>query len=174
MSNIWFISDHHFGHSNILTFKDTNNNLIRPGFENVHHMNEHMIEKWNSVVKPGDKVYHCGDFCFTDNAVKYVSRLHGKKRLILGNHDDIKKNRLYDCFEKIQAWRVFKEYNFVVTHIPIHPGSFRGMAYNIHGHLHGNEVMTEKNMVDKRYYNVSVERLNYTPIHLEELIKRLK
>ncbi len=166
MVDIWFISDTHFSHSNILKFTDKKGNLIRPGFTDVHHMNEHMIEKWNSVVKPGDKIYHLGDFGFTTNVEKIISRLHGKKRLILGNHDDIKKNQLYLYFEKIQMWRIFKEFNFVASHVPIHPDSFRMVEYNVHGHTHVN------NLPDKRYFNVSVEQLDYTPIHIEELAKR--
>lgn len=60
--DIWLISDTHFNHANILKFTDSRTGLpVRPGFESVDHMNEHMIERWNSVVKPGDIVYHLGD-----------------------------------------------------------------------------------------------------------------
>jgi calcineurin-like phosphoesterase family protein len=173
MPDIWFISDLHLDHANILTFKDKDGNLIRPGFTDVNHMNEHMIEKWNSVVKPGDKIYVLGDFGFTSNVEKYINRLNGKKRLILGNHDDVKKNKLHLYFEKIQMWRVFREENFVATHVPIHPSSLFKVKYNVHGHTHQNIVIDENGHPDKRYFNVSVERLGYTPLHIDELVKRL-
>ena len=62
MSNIWVISDTHFRHSNILNFIDHNTGkLVRPMFTDVDAMDEHIIERWNSVVKTGDTVYHLGD-----------------------------------------------------------------------------------------------------------------
>ena len=62
MKNIWLISDTHFFHSNILKFTDDNGELIRGKlFDTVEQMNECMLDNWNSVVKPGDIVYHLGD-----------------------------------------------------------------------------------------------------------------
>ena len=66
MKDIWVTSDTHFRHANILKFKDSDGNLVRPGFEDVDAMDEHMIERWNSVVKPGDMVYHLGDVVLGD------------------------------------------------------------------------------------------------------------
>lgn len=173
MADIWFISDSHFHHANILKFTDDGGKLIRPGFQDVSHMNEHMIEKWNSVVKPGDKVYHLGDFSFKNDIKDIVTRLNGRKRLILGNHDDLVAGKHYLYFQKIHAWRIFKEHNFVATHVPLNAGSFRKVEFNVHGHTHINFVKDEKEQWDKRYFNVSVEQLDYTPIHIEELTKRL-
>ena len=59
MSDTSFIGDHHFFHKNILEYEP----IARP-FASVEEMNEAMVERWNSVVKPYDKVYHLGDFCF--------------------------------------------------------------------------------------------------------------
>ena len=56
MSDIWVISDTHFGHNNMLKFKDKNGDPIRPNFSSTEEMDEHMIERWNSVVKDGDIV----------------------------------------------------------------------------------------------------------------------
>ena len=58
MSQIFFTSDHHFGHANIIQFSN------RP-FENVEAMNRAMIERWNEKVSPEDEVYHLGDFGLT-------------------------------------------------------------------------------------------------------------
>lgn len=58
-------------------------------FNDVEQMNEVMIENWNSVVNPDDKVFHLGDFSFLNKEATraIVARLHGYKILILGNHD---------------------------------------------------------------------------------------
>lgn len=52
-------------------------------------MNEVIIDNWNSVVSPGDTVYHLGDVALgqIDKSLACVSRLNGYKILILGNHD---------------------------------------------------------------------------------------
>lgn len=163
--NIFFISDTHFDHTNILKFTGSDGELIRPGFRDTNHMNEVMIENWNSVVKPGDKVYHLGDFCMGSATIvgRLMPRLNGRKRLVVGNHDQIKE--LCPFFEKVQLWRIFKEYNFVCTHIPLLRGQMRKVEYNVHGHIHQNL------MQDSMYINVCVEHTNYTPVALEDITK---
>lgn len=54
MTNIWLVSDTHFNHSNIIKYCN------RP-YQSVSEMDWDMVEKWNSVVKPNDHVYHLGD-----------------------------------------------------------------------------------------------------------------
>ena len=41
------------------------------------------------------------------------------------------------------------------------------LIFNVHGHIH------EKSLDDLRYFNISVERLGYTPIQWEDLHKKL-
>lgn len=168
MGTIFFISDTHFFHANFLKFTDDSEKIIRP-FDSVEAMNEHMISKWNSVVREGDKVYHLGDVTFEygDEFATLMSRLRGSKRLILGNHDLIKKTNLAEFFKKISLWRIFKDEGFVCSHVPIHQDYFRKVKVNVHGHLHQNVVN------DPRYVNVCVEHLNYTPISIEDLRARI-
>lgn len=183
MSDIWFLSDHHFNHSNIIRFTGYDGQLIRPGFKDIKHMNEHLVEMHNSVVKPGHKVYFGGDL--GQHAPEYLLRMNGRKRLILGNHDDKLDKRVWDCFDKILSWRFFGHTSkrFVVSHYPLHPMSFeyRGSkrgepetkgCYNVHGHIHEKTVMLD-GKPDLRYFNICAEKLNYTPINLDTLIERL-
>lgn len=174
--NIFFISDTHFGHSNILTFTDDNDNLIRPGFHNIEHMNEHIIERWNSVVKPQDKVYHLGDFAFGQQTChKVLPRLNGHKRLVRGNHDvyEIRKTYLISGgFEEVYGVRMLPEYGIMMTHVPVHPQNLAGRwKVNVHGHLHVNHIKLPDSKPDKRYINVSVEQINYTPVHIDDVKK---
>lgn len=55
-SRVFFTSDTHFNHTNIIRFCN------RP-FKDVSHMNETIISNWNRVVGPEDIVFHLGDFC---------------------------------------------------------------------------------------------------------------
>ena len=163
MSDIWVISDTHFGHNNMLKFKDKNGDPIRPNFSSTEEMDEHMIERWNSVVKDGDIIYHLGDVYF-DQGHKVLPRLKGRKRLLLGNHDNGKSKYLQDNFQKILMWRMFPEFGLLLTHVPVHTDSLGIKAQkNVHGHLHQNLIN------DERYINVSVECIDYTPVHIDTL-----
>lgn len=92
-SNVFFTSDTHFSHANILKFCE------RP-FKTIDEMNEVLIDNWNKVVKEDDIVFHLGDFCFGGPQLwdKFLERLNGKKYLILGNHDMQYVSR--DSFQK--------------------------------------------------------------------------
>jgi len=164
MADIWVISDNHFGHANILNFKDNDGNFIRGSrFSSMEEMDEHMVDRWNSVVKDGDKVYNLGDVYF-GQGYKLLNRLKGQKRLILGNHDNGKDQHLLQNFSKIQVWRVFSEFNMVLSHVPIHPSGLEyKVKYCVHGHIH------ERNLDDPRYFNVSVEQIDYTPVNIEDI-----
>lgn len=162
MSDIFVISDTHFSHTNFLKFTDTGGNLVRP-FSSIQEMDEMMIDRWNSVVKQGDKVYHLGDVFFgdKDRFKRLWPRLKGSKRLIVGNHDDIIFLSQGGFFQKVMMWRKFD--NLLLTHVPVHPDTLRDTMTNIHGHIH------EKPSPAGPYRCVSVEQINYTPVALEEL-----
>lgn len=64
MADVWFTSDFHLGHSNIIRF------CKRP-FANAHEMNEAIVERMNSCVKPNDTLYFLGDFCL--GSPRYVT-----------------------------------------------------------------------------------------------------
>lgn len=168
--SIWITSDTHFGHANILNFRDHHGFPVRPQFDSVEEMNEHMVESWNSVVRPGDRVYHLGDVFFgsKDSFRTLWPRLAGSKRLILGNHDDAKFLCAGAFFKKVQLWRCLKEFGVILTHMPLHESSFTNFgpelgALNVHGHIHQNDSPGD------RWRNVCVERTNYTPVNIEEL-----
>ena len=164
MAEVFVTSDSHFGHRNIVQKFDP----PRP-FNDEHHMNEMLVQNWNSVVKPGDKVYHLGDVFFGDkeNFARLWPRLNGKKRLIVGNHDDVKFLARGAFFEKVMMWRWFDD--FLFTHVPVHPSSLREArggavaTINVHGHTHfrGSPVGP--------YVSVCVELTNYTPINVKNL-----
>jgi len=78
---IFFTSDTHFGHANIIR------HCVRP-FENVTTMDEALIKNWNACVSKVDTIYHLGDFVWRKDRVDYYkSRLNGKLILLKGSHD---------------------------------------------------------------------------------------
>ena len=64
-------------------------------------MHEVMIDRWNSVVRPNDIIYHLGDFAFGRHNIKIAERLNGKKRLIMGNHDTYSTADYLSYFDKL-------------------------------------------------------------------------
>lgn len=167
MANIFLISDTHFSHANILTFKRNDGAPLRP-FDSVEHMDETLVANWNSVVRAQDKVYHLGDVCINNKYLPILSRLNGTKVLVKGNHDVAKLSQYQPYFKDVRAYHVLDK--MIMSHIPVHPHSQGRFRANIHGHLHSNNIMLG-DMKDPFYFNVSVEQINYTPIALEEVRK---
>ena len=114
MSKIFFVSDTHWSHHNIIKYcnrpflsegeqqvrdKGLSGNAswtdydawvkLRLSPETIRRHDDTIIEKWNAVVSPNDTIYHLGDFGFgsPEQLEKIASQLNGQKFLILGNHD---------------------------------------------------------------------------------------
>lgn len=90
MSNRWFTSDWHFGHSNILTHvPERREYLGMTRWGDVNDMNDALVALWNSQVAPDDTVWVVGDMCMgkVPDTIVHVGRLNGTKHLVLGNHD---------------------------------------------------------------------------------------
>jgi len=112
---IYFIADTHFNHENIIKYCD------RP-FSNAKEMNEYIIQKWNSVVKEDDIVYHLGDVGFgtTEMLKELINRLNGTKILLRGNHDF---ERGVNGWKEVGFSEVYKKKielgNLILIHKPI-------------------------------------------------------
>ena len=160
--NIWFTSDHHFWHRNIIKFSN------RP-FDDIYHMNEILIQNWNNVVKPEDKVYHLGDIalCSKNYVYQILDRLNGSVCLVKGNHDKI--NSSFTGFEWIKDYyelTINKKTKLVLMHFPIeswnkkHHGSI-----HLHGHTHDTNKIT-----GLRRVHIGVDAHSYTPVHVDAVI----
>jgi len=179
MSNIFIISDTHFGHNAaVMHFKREDGSPLR-AFESVEACDEHMVDNWNSVVGKSDKVYHLGDVVMPKNhkSLAILARLNGEKVLIKGNHDELKACKYLEHFKDIRGTHLLA--NIVLSHVPVHPASLLRWRANIHGHLHNHavleagyvnndkQVMYREGFEDPKYFCASVERINYTPIPFE-------
>jgi len=157
------ISDTHFSQDSILNFTDDFGYPLRE-FTSSEAMDNCMIDRWNSVVKPEDTVIHLGDVGFSRTSLNIIlPKLNGRKILVKGNHDKFKLSFYAKHFVDVRSY-IFGPYKkFILSHIPIHPASL-GDAINIHGHLH------TRTLDDPQYINVSVEQIDYTPVLLEDLV----
>lgn len=173
-SEVFIISDTHFGHEGMCRFVKPDGSKVRP-FENAAEMDEFMVERWNSKVGQSDKVYHLGDFCIPRKSLKIARRLNGKKILIKGNHDIFKIGDYMEHFADIRAFHMLN--GCILTHAPIHPMSLERFGCNIHGHTHLNEVRKPSEIggmeIDANYLNMCVELTDFSPLHLDEVFSRI-
>lgn len=159
-------------------------------------MHECIIERWNAVVSPGDIVFHLGDFAFGKRWIAIAERLNGKKRLVMGNHDNYPVTEYLPYFDKVYG--VLFYHRCVLSHVPVHiNGLGSRWLLNIHGHLHSKRVQCpimglheiHSNVHDRpilvrrpfdnefeddlNYFNVSCEQNNLTPINYDVIKERL-
>lgn len=183
---IYFTSDQHFGHNNIITYCN------RP-YSSIEEMNEGLINNFNSIVNKDDITYHLGDFCLSKKYINLISQLNGTHHLITGNHDS--------CY----PWKGFKDKYLtpyldngfstvqreleleidglglcLLNHMPYDGDSretdrykeFRPIRKDYHkylfcGHVHEKWV-TCSNMI-----NVGVDVWNYSPVSIEQIKNQL-
>lgn len=172
---IFYISDTHFGHKNILKYDN------RPYFT-VAEMDADLIKRWNNAVKSTDTVYHLGDFSWLKPAEEseILQQLNGTKILIRGNHD----------YKPTAEWAEVLPFaeivdngrHVILSHFPI--ASYKNMThgyYHLYGHVHNSfedglfdayrrawEKHYEKQM---RSFNVGCMNplMDYTPRTLDEI-----
>lgn len=177
--NIFFTSDTHFGHQNVIKYSS------RP-WTDIEDMNKGLIDNWNEVVKKGDSVYHLGDFALTtkvDLIDSWLGKLNGTIYLIKGNHDSgwvrrfekLKhKNKIH--WIKDYAEKTFKvddvKYKFILCHFPLlfWHGSHWG-SIHLHGHSHGSAQHLNEGL---RRMDVGVDVNDQRPIQLETIVERMK
>ena len=170
MINTWFIADTNFGHSKILEYQPVH----RP-FKTIEEHDEVIIERWNSVVKPNDKVFHLGGFCLggAKNVKNYRQRLNGHKTLIMGKHDVYPLHWYLEIFKRVYGLLSYK--HMILSHMPVLPDD--RFKLNVHGYLHAERVEIvdyDDSCLDPYYFCVSAEQNNLTPIHLDIIRERLK
>ena len=174
MSDMWFTSDSHFFHKNVIEY------CKRP-YDNIESMNEAMIAEWNSKVKPDDIVYHTGDFSFAKKVSKtldIINRLNGRIFLIKGNHDYssfIKAIRNMDKFIDIRDLYKLKvkdpdtpsgTQEIILCHyaLEVWEHSHYG-SWHLHGHSHG----TLPDNFDKMRLDIGVDNHDMKILSYEDV-----
>jgi calcineurin-like phosphoesterase family protein len=161
---IYFTSDHHFCHAAARTF-------YRRPFASVADMDREMVARWNSVVEPGDDVWHLGDFVVRQSPerVAYlVEMLHGRKHLIVGNNDDA-------AVTACAGWHSVQPYAevtvdgamLVLCHYQFRTWRDMGKgAVNLHAHSHGRLKPLG------RQFDVGVDVWDFRPVRLADLRRK--
>lgn len=189
---IWFTSDHHFYHKNVIRYCN------RP-FKSLEEMHEELIRRHNSLVDPSDTVYMLGDISFSgpQGTKKILDRMDGSKILIRGNHDKganeyFLKHKIYEeIYDSVEIF--IANTNVILCHYPYAPTKWekarhklrnfwkfwRREKYNelrfmerrpkdqgawlLHGHVH-NAWKTKRKQI-----NVGVDRWDFYPVPLDTI-----
>lgn len=181
-NNIWFTSDQHFNHKNIIR-------LAKRPFNSLDEMHSELINRHNSVVNPNDTVIHLGDFsfCSTTKTREILSKLNGRHILVLGNHDRgitsaINAGFVFSTTE--MHFRVNGE-KVLIKHYPYRPSVWKilwSLLINkyhdirylsrrpinnghwlIHGHTH------QKNKLRNKMIHVGVDSWNFYPVSIKQI-----
>lgn len=184
---IWFISDTHFFHKDVISFCN------RP-FTDLNHMHEVLIKNWNDRVRPEDTIYVLGDMSFGSykDFEPITKQLQGKKFLIRGNHDKLSEGQ----YNKL-GFTVYHELKMKLaghmvrlSHYPYAlPWYKRPFAYKselrymekrppkiegewlLHGHSHVKYKIAEK----QKRIHIGVDAHNFRPVsqyEIESLINK--
>ena len=132
-------------------------------------MDETLVQKWNAKIKPEDRIYHLGDFCWgsREDILKMTRRLHGHIILVLGNHDEIGDPKNYGFASKHQLLEI----KLNGTYITLCHYSMRVFnkshfdAWALYGHSHGTLPPEGKT------WDVGVDYNNFEPLEFEEIKK---
>jgi len=154
-------------------------------------MDRDIIDKYNSIVKENDLVYHLGDFSLSKGAVRSILPiLKGHKILIKGNHDwchpiHSKSPEKMTNREKLYLDHGFKELRLEdriyigdryvnLHHMPYFDEKHKDLRYKdlrpvdkgewlLHGHVH-TSWKTKGKML-----NVGVDQWNFAPVSWDEI-----
>lgn len=168
---IYFTSDLHFYHENVIRFANR-------AFSNVEEMNHILIENWNQTVCSDDDVYILGDVTMkgTTYATEALSQLKGRKYLIKGNHDRFVQNKTFNqnLFEWIKDYHelTYNNYRFILFHYPIEEwnGYFRG-SIHLHGHQHNHKDYNLNNLQNGvKKFDVGIDANDMHPVSIEDII----
>jgi len=191
---IFFTSDWHVGHANVIKFDN------RP-FGSLQEMHETLVKRYNATVPHNGVCYFLGDIGNNLNEVRpVVSKLNGTKVLVLGNHDK-GMVAMYNCHFDVVVWSAsifIGETKVTMSHCPL-PGIFREDTsytkkspvenwygeslsrhrmstvpdegqFHLHGHIHSNPEKKDKSKrILDRQFDVGVAANKYTPVSISEI-----
>lgn len=177
--NVWFTSDTHFGHENIIRFCN------RP-FINAAEMNAELIRRWRETVPDDGIIFHLGDFAHGSSRLwnDILNALPGHKYLILGNHDmKAIRQGFMSHFELVTQQMTIRVGGqaIVLNHNPFlcYGGSYRNV-WQLFGHVHSGPAShtgldhPRLKMLFPRQYDVGVDNNDYRPISFADVKAKIE
>ena len=176
---IFFVSDTHFQHENILKY------CKRP-FNTIEEHDEELIKRWNDIVPKDGIVFHLGDVAFGHNkrVHEILEQLNGTIHLVIGNHD-------WKNIIEQQAWRFLSmnqqlklkinNKNIILNHYPLlcFAGAWKGLnaTWQLFGHVHSGPYsdigIDHQRLVNlfTTQYDVGVDNNDFRPVSFKDVSK---
>lgn len=187
-----YISDHHFGHENIIGFCD------RP-FDSAEEMDQVMLDRLLAAEQLGGSILHLGDIAWAPkDLLGHGGPFRWPKRhtFIAGNHDRVGEATFTSYYEQAFGRVIGTSENWqnntlivedqldgesvqlLLSHDP--QPDLQGCDFNLYGHHHNNIQTNPERYLPElrwlfesdRHINVCVELLEYRPHTLEEIMER--
>jgi calcineurin-like phosphoesterase family protein len=160
MSKIFFTSDCHFNHLNVIQYDK------RP-FSTIEKMNDAIIKNHNEMVNDDDICYDLGDFYFRsgkqagkEHYLHFLKQFKGRHVIIRGNHE--LRNKVIDAIQS--ATMFISGIKIFCTHDPMNTKVEYDL--NIVGHVHNAFKYAELKEKNKKslIINVGVSQWDYRPV----------
>ena len=180
MSSIWFTSDTHFHHKNLVkgvTGWDLSKEGTGPSVREFKTLEEHdytLVKNINDTVRHNDILWHLGDWSFggQDNIEKFRNQLNCRTiNLIFGNHDQLiepENSQYRNLFNTCQYYKEITHggVKLILSHYAfrVWNGMHRG-SVNLYGHSHGSLSEIGKSM------DVGIDTNNMYPYHINSIIE---
>ena len=169
---IYFTSDLHLGHANVIR------HCNRPFFS-AEEMDEILIRNWNSRVTNNDTIYILGDLMFRNQKLpeEYLRQLKGKKHLIIGNHDRdwMKKCDLNKYFLSVEKMNFISDgqHQMTLCHYPMMSWPHIARCYMVFGHIHNNTDADYWPLIRKNplMLNACVDVNGLMPVTFDEMVR---
>jgi len=172
---IWFISDEHYGHCNIIRYTG------RP-FASVGEMDRTILSTCTKVFQPTDLVWHLGDFCWNPKKriAKTLAAMPGTHCIVRGSHDrGAETLRALGFAVAVESAVVNLEgRRIILRHKPLYDPLPEGISGVFHGHIHQGfpedlVAAGERSDVPPWNVNLSVEKTGYGPISYKAALRQL-
>ena len=177
MGELFFTSDTHFCHNQGFLYEPR-------GFSSIEEHDETIVENWNKVVKPEDRVIHLGDVMLNDNekGIEYIKRLNGEICIVWGNHCSENRQKLLSALPNVIVLGYahlfkYKKLSIYLSHYPTLTANYDDKrlsqhVINLHGHTHQQANFLYPN--NPFMYHVGVDSHNCTPVHIDEVMTDIR
>lgn len=187
--DIWFSSDWHFGHRNLIRGETNWIDRQTRDFDSVSQHDNVLVDNINKVVKKSDILYCLGDFSMggKDKIYGYRYAINCKNlHLILGNHDQhlsnnsiiftgkgyVNSRNIFSSVQDMLHKKIMGQ-NISMCHYGLRPWpkASRG-AWCLHGHCHGSLTPLVDSHTGLRYRSMDVgidTHPEFRPYNMDEL-----
>lgn len=148
---MYFSSDLHLGEDRVIKF--------RTQFASFKDHDEYILNLL-SRLKHRDVCYLLGDILVSSYSLTYLETLRKMPatiKIIAGNH----------CIPNLDIYEppLVQYKHMLLSHVPIHPDTFRDAIGNVHGHIHNHNAPLN----DNKYFNVNIDVNNFQLVHLDTI-----